>query len=233
MVAIASIGLTGPGAHADDLFAEAGCGLVDLLHRDQAVIGFVGEATFELVKAHIIGPPFDQGKGRSAAQYPGQGLREDGEVTVDDLTLQSQGGGGDHGRGTARPGMRDGRDQISQGLARAGARLNEQVGALVDRALHGIRHLPLPLAWHAADAADGSVEEGVERRGGHRTSLCRGRGGPASCRNLAVGARCKGPEPEGSGIRRESWGQGGVASEATGCTICTRRADNSYAVVPL
>lgn len=47
VVAIASIGLTGPGAHADDLFAEAGCSLVDLLHRDQAVIGFVGEATFE------------------------------------------------------------------------------------------------------------------------------------------------------------------------------------------
>ena len=87
------------------------------------------------------------------------GLQQPGQVPAHDLGLQRQGGGGDEGGLVALERMGDQRNQVRQRLAGAGAGLDQQVVAGVDRARHLPGHLVLAAAALAAHAGHGPVEQ--------------------------------------------------------------------------
>ncbi len=77
------------------------------------------------------------------------------QVPLHELTLQSEGGRRDD---DALP-VREGRHQVAERLSGAGARLDQQMGAAVDRLRDGFGHGHLARALRAADGSDGSMQE--------------------------------------------------------------------------
>ena len=98
LVAVAGLRLLEPLAEPDDLGPELGAVCVHGTDREQAALVVVGEAARELVLAQVVAAALHQGVGRLATQQRGDGLGQPGHVTVDDLGLQGQRRGGDHGR---------------------------------------------------------------------------------------------------------------------------------------
>ncbi|GAA5023384.1 hypothetical protein GCM10023258_14660 [Terrabacter aeriphilus] len=81
--------------------------------------------------------------------------------------------------------MGDRRHEVGERLAGAGAGLDEQVLARVDRVRHGVGHLHLTGPLGAAHPRHRGVEEVVERGGSrHWIRVCRGDGRP---RHLSPG----------------------------------------------
>ncbi len=77
------------------------------------------------------------------------------QVALHELALEGEGGSGHDDPLT----VRQSGHQVTQGLAGAGARLDQQVGAVVDRFRDGFGHRHLAGALRAADGGDGGVQE--------------------------------------------------------------------------
>ena len=171
LVAVPRGGLLGPFAQPDDFLAQLGGrpaqGGGEMRHAgvlaegEQLALGrfFGREAALELVPAHVVGPALDQGDLDGPLQGRGDGLEQPGQVPAHDLGLQRQGGGGDQGGLVAGQRMGDQRNQVGQGLAGAGAGLDQQVVAAVYRARHLPGHFVLAVAALAAHAGHGAVEQ--------------------------------------------------------------------------
>ena len=129
------------------------------------------------LETDIVGAPLEQGdlEGGCVIAEHRDGP---GDVGVDELSLQVAGGGGDHDRGVVLPGPEDGRHQVGKGLADAGARLDHQVLAGVERGGDGAAHVDLSGALLVAVArAQGSAGAEVRLRRLHverRAVLVRG-----------------------------------------------------------
>ena len=129
------------------------------------------------LEAGVVGAPLEQGDLESCGVLAEHrdGL---GDVGVDELSLQVAGGGGDHDRGVVLPGPEDGRHQVGEGLADAGAGLDHQVLAGVERGGDGAAHVDLSGALLVALArAQGAAGAEVRLRRLHverRAVLVRG-----------------------------------------------------------
>ena len=86
-------------------------------------------------------------------------LASAGEIAVDELALQRDGGRGDDDRGVLLDGVVDRGHEVGQRLAGAGARLHGHVLAGGDRRAHGLRHRVLAFPAGAPDGGDGGFEE--------------------------------------------------------------------------
>jgi len=78
--------------------------------------------------------------------------------------LQGNGRGGNHHGGVVRHGVPDGRHQVGQRLASAGAGLHGQVLALLQRGAHRPHHPLLPFSGLPADRLHGGAEHLVHAR---------------------------------------------------------------------
>ena len=100
-------------------------------------------------------PALEHGEGGPPAEHRLDRVGEPGQVVVDQLGLQRQGGGGDHHRPVDEQRGR----QVGQGLAGAGAGLDQQVLA-VARLGDRLGHRLLARAGGAAgDRADGGGQQ--------------------------------------------------------------------------
>ena len=183
LVAVAGRRLVGPAPQPEHLGPEpAGRGPLGRRVEERLLLG--REAADQLVLAEVVAPALDQRVRRAATQHGGDGVGQPRQVAVDHLGLERQGRGGDDHRLLRRGRVGDGRDQVGQRLARAGAGLDQQVLTALDRGLDGRRHLHLTGPGDTADGRDGSgqqlldlcvdpaVELGVARGAvGHRLRL--------------------------------------------------------------
>jgi hypothetical protein len=76
---------------------------------------------------------------------------EEREVLGGELVLERLGGGGDH-RASTRD---DRRNEVGEGLAGPGARLDDEMSTIGDGTRHGLRHLDLPGARFAGGECGG------------------------------------------------------------------------------
>ena len=131
----------GPVAQPLDLLAEP-AGLAEPLGRlgladvEERVVGLLRRTCLQLGQAEVVVPALEHGEGRAAAEQRLDRVGQPGQVVVDELGLQGQGGGGDHHRAVDE----QRRHQVGQGLAGARAGLHEQVLA----GLGGPRDRPRP-----------------------------------------------------------------------------------------
>ena len=147
-------------------FGQLGTAQQRLLVEAQAVPG--------PVQAGVVGAALENGGGDRASGHLLAGGQGAGDVFAGQLGLQRKGGGGDHDAVAGGPGqVRQGRRQVAQRLAGAGAGLNQQVVA-DERFGHGCRHLVLAGTLRTLDTLD---RGGENRFGqvvlGHRNNLPR------------------------------------------------------------
>ena len=135
---------------------------------------------------------------------PSSGFRrlgEAGEVAVDELALQRDGGRGDDDRGVLLDGVVDRGHQVGQRLAGAGARLHGHVLAGGDRRAHGLRHRVLAFPAGAPDGGDGGFEELADpgelggRHGSEATGCPRPSGSERGQRLTRANRRTRRPTP--------------------------------------
>ena len=171
VVAVTGIGGRGPLTQPHHLLAEPGpSALPDALAggggsgEEPVRLGVGGVAALETVAAHVVLPALEQGH---AGPGPGDGLDGvggQGCVLGEDLALEGQGGRRDHGPLPGGHGVGHGGHQVAQGLAGAGARLDQEVGAGLDGVGHGPGHGHLALARAAAHPGDGLGQGALRRR---------------------------------------------------------------------
>ena len=194
-VAVARLGLEGPGAHGSGLLAELG-------PRNDRVAVVVGLLTVQALQAHVVVPTLEHGVGERSRQQRLQCLGHDGEVPLRELALERKGRRRDDDR-VALHRVQGGRDEIRKRLARAGPRLDEQVlGHLptgVQRLGHRLGHGELPRARLAAEGSRGrskrllDAREGVAHRSsgsGSVTPRRAARSGRTRARRRVPSARC-------------------------------------------
>ncbi|CAM5391554.1 hypothetical protein SVIOM74S_09604 [Streptomyces violarus] len=109
----------------------------------------------QAVQARVVRPALEHRELRAAAQQGVQRLDRSRQVALHQLALERQGGGRDD---HTLP-VRERGHQIAQRLAGAGAGLDQQVGAVVDRLRDGFGHGHLTGALRTADGSDGSMQE--------------------------------------------------------------------------
>ena len=169
LVAVAGGGRRGPLVQPLHVRAERAGGRVE--ERVLLVLGAVAQ----LVEAEVVVPALEYRELGPAAERPAQRVGEPGQVAVDQLALERDGGGGDHdravllGRGEPKRGH-----QVGQRLAGPGAGLHGQVRAARHRVPDGLRHLALPVPLGAADGGDGG---GQQRENVRHAGLGRAVGG--------------------------------------------------------
>jgi hypothetical protein len=151
-VAVTGLGLRGPLVEALHLTAQAGDreGV-----EEGALVRFIRGAGVQAVHAQVVAAALEDGEVGFAAQFLLEGLGEAGEVAVHELPLEGDGGRGDHDGGFLGHGVAQGGDEVGQGLAGAGARLDGQVLAGADGVVHRLRHLHLALALGSAHRIHG------------------------------------------------------------------------------
>ena len=164
LVAIAGLRRRRPGGESLDVAPECGARrrVEQLLLRP--IVGFGRRAVVNLVQAQVVSPALEEGELRRAWQCVRQRLGERRQVAVDELALQSDGGGGNHHGLVGGDGTGDRRHQIGERLACAGACLYRQVLAGVERVRHGVGHLDLTAALAAAQRGDRDGEQVGDRR---------------------------------------------------------------------
>ncbi len=154
LVAVARGGRRGPLVQPLHVRAERAGGPVE--QRVLLVLGAVAQ----LVQAEVVVPALEDRELRPAAERPAQRLGQPGQVAVDELALQRDGGGGDHdravllGRGEPERGH-----QVGERLAGPGAGLDRQVRAVAHRVPDGLRHPALPVPLGAADRGHGGGQQ--------------------------------------------------------------------------
>jgi hypothetical protein len=83
--------------------------------RVEQLVGGVGlVAAVQLVEAQVVAPALEDGERGRAAQERFEGLRQAGEVAVDQLALQRDRGRGDDDRGALRRRVVDGGHQVGE-----------------------------------------------------------------------------------------------------------------------
>ena len=123
----------GPLAQLEDLLAHRALGYVD----QHALL--VGHALADPVQAGVVGAALEHGVGRRDAGLVLDRLDQPREVPLDQLVLQREGRGGDHDPAV----VQQRRHQVGQRLAGAGAGLDEQVLAVLERVGDRLGHLDL------------------------------------------------------------------------------------------
>ena len=133
----------------------------------------VGHALADPVQAGVVGPALEHGVRRLPVQHVVRGLEQGRDVALDELVLQGQGGR----RDDHPPVVEQRGDEVAEGLAGAGAGLDEQVLAGGHRLGHRLGHLDLAGPLLAAEGLHGRGEHftyASGRRsfgGGHRRIL--------------------------------------------------------------
>ncbi len=107
------------------------------------------------VQTQVVRPALEHRELRAAAQQRVQRVDGPRKIALHELPLERQGGGrhddplpvGERGH------------EVAERLSGAGARLDQQVGAVVDGTRDGFGHGRLAGALRAADSSDGSMQE--------------------------------------------------------------------------
>ena len=133
----------------------------------------VRHRSVQLLQAHVVVAPLEDGERQRAADEGLDRLRHAGQVAVDELPLQGERGGrDDDGAAVGGRGVERGGHQVADGLARARAGLHDRVPGPRERRRDRLRHEQLPLAVLAPDGGDDRRERlrevGRLRRVSHR-----------------------------------------------------------------
>ncbi len=183
--------LLGPGPQLEHLLAHRALGHL----HERALV--VGHPLADAVEAGVVGAALEHGVGGVDAGLVLDRLDQAGQVALHELVLQGQGGGGDD-----HPAVVDqGRHEVAQRLAGAGAGLDEQVLLRLQRARDGLGHLHLTRPLLPAERGHGRRQHPGDRagvagaRGGRRGGGLAGGGGLRHQRTLtALADSPTGPE---------------------------------------
>ena len=134
---------------------------------EQRVLLVLG-AVAQLVEAQVVVAPLEDGELRGAAERLAERVGEPGQVPVDELALQGDGGRGDDDGPALVGGELQGGHQVGQRLAGPGAGLHGEVRAVGHRVPDGLGHDGLAGPLRSADGTDGGGEERLD--GGVRRS---------------------------------------------------------------
>ena len=146
-VAVAGLRFGGPLVQPPDLLAHAGRGG----RVEQRVPRLLRGAAVQPEPAQVVAAALEDGERGCPAEQRLERSGQARQVTVDKLPLQRDRRGGNH---YARPGghrVRRRGDEVGEGLARSGARLDGQVFPGEDGPLHRLGHGDLPGPLPAAD----------------------------------------------------------------------------------
>ena len=119
LVAIPGLGLHGPVPQPFDLLRQPAL----LPHPQRLLRRLILGGLLQPGQAQIVVASFEDGEGGPPAEQRLDRLDQARQVVLDELGLQRQGGGGDHHRAVHQ----QGRGEVRQGLAGAGAGLDQQV----------------------------------------------------------------------------------------------------------
>ena len=158
LVPVPARGRRGPLVQPLDVRAELAGGRVE-----QRVL-LVFWPVAQLVEAQVVVAPLEYGELRSAAERLAQRVGEPGQVPVDELALQRDGGRGDDDGPALGGGELHGGHQVGQRLAGPGAGLHGEVRAVGHRVPDGLGHDGLPGPLRPADGTDGGGEERLDGR---------------------------------------------------------------------
>jgi hypothetical protein len=95
----------------------------------------IGKGPFQMIVAHVIGAALEQGDGNGRLEC----IAHHRQILLEQLVLQIFGAGGDDHLAAAQ----QGRHQVGEGLAGAGARFRDQNRVIVNRICDRQRHFPL------------------------------------------------------------------------------------------
>ncbi len=178
-------------------------------HLDEGTL-VVGHALADPVQAGVVGAALEDGVLRLAVQHVVGGLEQRRDVALDELVLQGQGRGGDD----HAPVVEQGRDEVGQRLAGAGAGLDQQVLPARHRPGDGLGHLDLPGPLLAAERLDRALSTSRTR------DVAAGSGAAASVSVWGTGA----PYPAGPptvGAAPQGWGLAGCRIHWVPSETCT------------
>ena len=115
----------------------------------------VGHALTHSVQARVVAASLDDGVRRGRVQHLAGRFLQRRDVALDELVLEVEGGGGDDDALA----VQEAGHQVAERLARAGARLDQQVGVRAERGLHRLGHLHLAGALSSLDRLHGSLQD--------------------------------------------------------------------------
>jgi hypothetical protein len=142
LVAVAGVALHRPLADPDDLLAQLARLTQPPGALEERVLRLVLLRVLQFGQTNIVVPALEQGESGLAAEHRGDRPAQAGKVMIYQLGLQRQRRGGDHHRAVDG----EGGSQVGQRLARAGARLDQQMPPVSHRLddRRGHRHLARP-----------------------------------------------------------------------------------------
>ena len=118
---------------------------------DQAALLVVGHPLADPLETGVVGAALEHGVRRvDLGVGAGDRLDQPRDVALDELVLEGQGGGRDHDPLV----VEEGRDEVGQRLAGAGAGLDDQVPMVGQRVGDGLGHGDLSGAFLAAESLD-------------------------------------------------------------------------------
>ena len=155
VVPVAGLRLVGPVAQPQQVGAElaGGCGAFERV--EEALFLLLRHALVQPVQAEVVRAALEHGELGAPAQHRMERLHRAGQVPLDQLALEGQGGRRDH---HPLP-VGQGGHEVAERLSGAGARLDEQMGGVVDGRGDGFGHGHLTGPLGAAHGGDGGVQE--------------------------------------------------------------------------
>ena len=155
-VPITCFGVGGPFGEADDLPAETR----DRERIEQLVLGWLfGRAGVDLVHAQVVVAALEDCKLGASAEWLLQCIGEPWQISIDELALKRDGGGG-HDNGAPRlDRVAQARNEVGERLTGTRAGLDGQMLAGVDRVRHGGRHRQLTGSFGTAERPHRCLEQ--------------------------------------------------------------------------
>ena len=144
-----------PVAQPQQVLAQLAGGRGRLELVEEALLLVLRHAFVQAVQAQVVRPALEHRELGAAAQQRMQRVDRSRQVALHELALQGQGGRGDD---DALP-VRERGHQVAERLSGAGAGLDQQMGAVVDRLRDGFGHGHLAGALRTADGSDGGMQE--------------------------------------------------------------------------